>query len=192
MLEKLADHDDTLLEQLLMDQIPDRTTVYADLAKDTGAGQIVPVLFGSALNDFGVRRLLKALRHEVPDPAAAAARLGAEGQGPCAFVFKVSNSGAMGRLHLRPRSERQPQGRRRAEGTGGDAVRVGTLFAVQGEKTVKLRRGKAGDDVAGLRLGELGGLLALHREQRADRGHARRRCSSAPGLPSARRRRRGR
>ena len=38
MLEKLADHDDTLLEQLLMDEVPDRETVFADLAKETGAG----------------------------------------------------------------------------------------------------------------------------------------------------------
>ncbi len=42
MLEKLADHDDALLEQLLMDEVPDRETVFADLAKETGAGQIVP------------------------------------------------------------------------------------------------------------------------------------------------------
>src|SRR6185436_10403397 len=96
MLEQLADHDDALLEQLLMDEIPDRQTVFADLAKETGQGQIVPVFFGSALNGFGIRRLLKALRHEVPDPATAAERLGATNG--CAFVFKVSNSGAMGRL----------------------------------------------------------------------------------------------
>ena len=56
----------------------------------------VSVLFGSALSAWGVRRLLKALRHEVPDPAIAAERLGASDG--CAFVFKVSNSGAMGRL----------------------------------------------------------------------------------------------
>ena len=68
MLEQLADHDDALLEQLLMDEMPDRETVFADLAKETGAGQIVPVLFGSAQNGFGVRRLMKALRHETPAP----------------------------------------------------------------------------------------------------------------------------
>ena len=96
MLEQLADHDDVLLEQLLMDEVPDRQTVFADLAKETGAAQIVPVLFGSAMMGFGVRRLLKTLRHEVPDPSAAAERLGASNG--CAFVFKVSNSGAMGRL----------------------------------------------------------------------------------------------
>src|SRR4051812_37930899 len=96
MLEQLADHDDALLEQLLMDEIPDRQTVFADLAKETGQNQIVPVLFGSAQNGFGVRRLLKSLRHEVPQPDVAAERLGVGNA--CAFVFKVSNSGAMGRL----------------------------------------------------------------------------------------------
>ena len=35
MLEQLADHDDALLEQLLMDEVPDRETVFADLAKET-------------------------------------------------------------------------------------------------------------------------------------------------------------
>ena len=94
MLEKLADHDDALLEALLMDEVPDRETVFTDLAKETGAGQIVPVLFGSATGTQGIRRLMKALRHEAPAPSVAAERLGGSG----AIVFKVSNSGAMGRL----------------------------------------------------------------------------------------------
>ena len=96
MLEQLADHDDALLEQLLMDEQPDRQTIFDDLAKETGQGQIVPVLFGSAQNGFGIRRLMKALRHDAPAPEAAAERLGASGA--CAFVFKVSHGGAMGRL----------------------------------------------------------------------------------------------
>ena len=78
MLEQLADHDDALLEQLLMDETPDRATVFADLASETGENLIVPVLFGSALNGFGVRRLMKALRHDAPAPEAAAERLGAK------------------------------------------------------------------------------------------------------------------
>src|SRR5918996_1537835 len=36
MLEHLADHDDELLEQLLMDQAPTRDKVVADLARETG------------------------------------------------------------------------------------------------------------------------------------------------------------
>ena len=35
MLELLADHDDTLLEQLLMDETPEPETIFADLARET-------------------------------------------------------------------------------------------------------------------------------------------------------------
>lgn len=156
MLEKLADHDDALLEQLLMDEVPDRSTVYADLAKETGAGQIVPVLFGSALNDFGVRRLLKTLRHEVPDPATAAERLGADGAGTSAFVFKVSNSGAMGRMtYARIFGGNLKEGAELGA-PDGNSVRIGTLFAVQGDKTVKLGEAKAGDVAAIAKLEGVG------------------------------------
>jgi elongation factor G len=146
MLETLADHDDALLEQLLMDEVPDRETVFADLAKEVGQSQIVPVLFGSATGTQGVRRLMKALRHEAPAPSAAAERLGATGS--AAILFKVSHGGAMGRL-----SYARVFGGALKEGTelkssGGEQVRVGTLFAVQGEKTVKLAEAKAGDVVA--------------------------------------------
>ncbi len=146
MLEQLADHDDALLEQLLMDETPDLPTVLADLARETRENLGVPVLFGSALNGFGVRRLLKALRHEAPSPAATAERLGAEGS--CAFIFKVSHGGAMGRLAMA-----RVFGTALSEGAelntaAGDAVRIGTLFAVQGEKTSKLARAETGDVVA--------------------------------------------
>ncbi|MEA3042185.1 MAG: elongation factor [Sphingomonadales bacterium] len=146
MLEQLADHDDALLEQLLMDEIPDRETVFEDLAKETGQGQIVPVLFGSAQNGFGVRRLMKALRHETPGPEAAAERLGATGA--CAFVFKVSHGGAMGRLSFARIFGGALKEGQELKSSGGETVRIGTLFAVQGEKTAKLPEAKAGDVVA--------------------------------------------
>jgi elongation factor G len=152
MLEQLADHDDVLLEQLLMDEVPDRQTVFDDLARETGAGQIVPVLFGSAMNGQGVRRLLKTLRHEVPAPAAAAGRLGATGG--CAFVFKVSHGGAMGRLsYTRVFGGGLKEGAELST-SGGDAVRIGTLFALQGDKTTKLGEARAGDVVAIAKLDE--------------------------------------
>jgi elongation factor G len=146
MLEKLADHDDTLLEQLLMDEVPDRETVFVDLAKETGAGQIVPVMFGSALGMHGIRRLLKALRHEAPGPEAAAARLGASAA--CALVFKVSHGGAMGRLsYARVFGGALKEGQE-LKSSAGETVRIGTLFAVQGDKTAKLPEARAGDVVA--------------------------------------------
>ena len=88
MLEQLADFDDELMEQLLTDVTPSQDAVFADLVRETREGLIAPVFFGSALNGFGVRRLLKALRHDTPDAEAAAARLGADGD--CAYVFKTA------------------------------------------------------------------------------------------------------
>ena len=66
MLEKLADHDDELMEQLLADMEPPRDRVFADLSRELAEGQITPVLFGSAEHGNGIGRLLKALRHEAP------------------------------------------------------------------------------------------------------------------------------
>jgi len=145
MLEQLADHDDALLEQLLMDEAPDRATIFADIARETRENLVVPVLFGSAMNGFGVRRLMKALRHDAPAPDAAATRLGAKTG--CAFVFKVSHGGTMGRLALA-----RVFGGTLTEGTElkspSGTVRVGTLFSLQGEKTTKLAKAGIGDVIA--------------------------------------------
>ncbi len=146
MLEQLADHDDALLEQLLMDEKPDLPTILTDLARETRRNLGVPVLFGSALNGFGVRRLLKALRHETPEPEDAAERLGAKDG--CAFVFKISHGAAIGRLAMaRVFGGALAEGAELNTGDGG-VIRVGTLFAVQGDKTTKLPKAEKGDIVA--------------------------------------------
>lgn len=148
LLEQLADHDDALLEQLLMDMVPDPKTVLTDLARETQENLGVPVLFGSAANGFGVRRLLKALRHETPEPARAAARLGASAG---AFVFKVSHGNQIGRLALARTFSPL------AEGGELGGMRLGTLLRLQGEKSAKIARAEAGDIVA---LAKLEGVHA--------------------------------
>jgi len=145
MLEQLADHDDELLEQLLMDQSPAPEKVFQDLARETGESLGVSVLFGSASSSWGVRRLLKALRHEVPGAQAAADRLSVTD--PAMYVFKIVH-GSIGRLALS-----RVLGGKISEGsdlkTGeGEHARVGSLFKVQGEKTQKLSEARDGDLVA--------------------------------------------
>lgn len=76
LLETLADFDDGLLEQLLEDVQPANDDVYRQIAADLAGDLIVPVLLGAAERDHGVRRLWKALRHDVPEPSVAADRLG--------------------------------------------------------------------------------------------------------------------
>ena len=145
MLEQLADHDDELLEQLLMDQSPAREKVLQDLARETGDNLGVSLLFGSACSSWGVRRLLKAMRHEAPAPRNAADRL--EVSDPSLYVFKIVH-GSIGRLALS-----RVLGGRITEGSdlkveGGDHARVGSLFKLQGEKTTKVGEASDGDIVA--------------------------------------------
>lgn len=145
MLEQLADHDDELLEQLLMDEAPSREKVLQDLARETGESLGVPVLFGCATSSWGVRRLLKALRHEAPGPDAAAKRLSVTD--PAMYVFKILH-GSIGRLALA-----RVLGGKITEGSelktaDGEHTRAGSMFKVQGEKTQKVTEGRAGDIVA--------------------------------------------
>ena len=142
MLETLADHDDELLETLLMDEQPSLDRVLKDLTDEARAGWVVPVMFGSALNGFGVHRLLKMLRHEAPAVELAAQRLGTNGKG--VHVFKVANGGAVGRLALA-----RVLGNGLSEGADlTEDIRAGALFALQGDKTNKLTAAEAGDIVA--------------------------------------------
>lgn len=142
MLETLADHDDALLETLLMDEQPSLDRVLNDLTDEARAGWVVPVMFGSALNGFGVHRLLKMLRHEAPPVALAAQRLGTNGKG--VHVFKVTNGGAVGRLALA-----RVLGSGLAEGAElAEDVRAGALFAMQGDKANKRAAVDSGDIVA--------------------------------------------
>ncbi|HMS21538.1 elongation factor G [uncultured Sphingorhabdus sp.] len=142
MLETLADHDDELLETLLMDEQPSLDRVLKDLTDEAQAGWVVPVMFGSALNGFGVHRLLKMLRHEAPAVELAARRLGTNGKG--VHVFKVANGGAVGRLALA-----RVLGNGLSEGADlTEDIRAGALFALQGDKTNKLAAADAGDIVA--------------------------------------------
>jgi elongation factor G len=145
MLEQLADHDDTLLEQLLMDQVPEAQTIFADLARETGENLGVSVLFGSASSCWGVRRLLKALRHEAPGPESTARRLSVSD--PSLYAFKVSHSGSVGRMALA-----RVLGGEIAEGSDlksrDDTVRLGALFSVQGDKTTKVAKARNGDILA--------------------------------------------
>ena len=142
MLEQLADHDDALLEQLLIDEVPRLDTIFGDLARETAAGLIAPVLFGSAQNGFGIGRLLKMLRHDTPGAASTAERLGID---KAAEVFKISHGSNIGRLALA-----RIFGAPLAEGaelvaTDGNRMRAGSLFALQGGQTGKIARAEPGD-----------------------------------------------
>ena len=142
MLEQIADFDDELLEQLLSDVTPSRDAVFTDLVREMNAGLITPVFFGSAQNGFGVRRLLKALRHETPPAAQAAERIGIE-RG--AYVLKAAYAGQSGKLaYARVFGAPLTDGADLIMADGGKA-RAGGLSQVQGSSLKKIATAQVGD-----------------------------------------------
>ncbi|MGA7713882.1 MAG: elongation factor G [Rhizomicrobium sp.] len=153
MLEKLADYDEHLMEELLSDVDPPRDEIFTDLARELADGLIVPVLFGSAEGDHGIRRLLKALRHEVPEVAKAAARMGLPSNGDTVVqVLKTQYSAHGGKLSLSRIMSGTVKDGAVLRMANGNEARVGGIFAMTGGTQSKLAEAKAGDTVALVRL----------------------------------------
>ncbi|MDH3910723.1 MAG: elongation factor G [Rhodospirillales bacterium] len=151
MLESLADFDDNLLEQLLEDKVPAPDEVYGQLTEDLRKDLIVPVFLGSAEHMFGITRLLKALRHEGPDPATTAERLGIPiGGALTATVVKTLHQSHTGRLSI----ARIWHGKIE-DGMTLAGERLSGLYHVMGGENQKLSKAGAGDLVALGRLEEL-------------------------------------
>lgn len=148
MLERLADYDEHLMEELLSDVEPARDEVFGDLSKELADGLVVPVLIGSAERDNGIRRLLKALRHEVPDVNVAAERLGIKANGDAIVQVLKTYNGAHGKLSLARVLCGSPKDGAVLHRRDGSDVRVGGMFALKGEAQAKLTDAKAGDTVA--------------------------------------------
>jgi elongation factor G len=146
MLEQLADFDDELMEALLSDVTPAQDLVFADLVRETREGLISPVFFGATAQGHGVRRLLKAFRHDTPAPNFAAARLGLKGAG--AYVMKISHAGQAGKLaYARVLGGPLADSDQLTMSDGG-TQRAAALFAVQGGQTKKTAGAVEGDVVA--------------------------------------------
>lgn len=145
MLEQMADFDDRLMEELVDEREPGRDLVMSDLANEMSRMQIVPVFLGSAEQGSGVRRLLKALRHETPPLGAAAARLAADGAS--AVVIRTRHAGQAGRQTLvRVLSGSIADGDQ-VTLPDGTQERAAGIFAMQGESQHKIDKAGPGDVV---------------------------------------------
>jgi elongation factor G len=153
MLEKLADHDDALMEQLLEDIAPPRDAVFDDLARELREGLICPVLLGSATRENGVLRLMKALRHESPGVAETAKRLGVpQTKDMLAYVFKTVHLQHGGKLSLARVLTGHLDDGATLTSMAGETARVSGITAVSCAHDAKRPVAEAGDSVA---LGKL-------------------------------------
>lgn len=152
MLERLADHDDELMEQLLADMEPPRDRVFGDLARELAEGFITPVLFGSAEHGTGIERLLKALRHEAPGIGETAKRLGLKANGATIQVLKTFHTAHGGKLSLSRVLSGEVADGAVLYGARGQDSRVAGVFTLMGATPSKIQKAAAGDTVAFGRL----------------------------------------
>ncbi len=148
MMERLADHDDELMEQLLGDIEPPKDKVFQDLAKEMSDGQITPVLFGSAAHGNGIGRLLKAIRHEAPNVTALAERLGLKGSGTTALILKSLHTAHGGKLSLARILQGDVADGAVFYGKTGQEARTAGVFSMLGQTPRKIASAAAGDTVA--------------------------------------------
>ena len=144
MLETLSEFDDALLEQLIEDIAPEKSLIYRDLHDEFGSDQIAPVLLGAGDRENGVRRLLKALRHDTPFVAETAKRRELASNGAAVLeCFKVLHQSHAGKLSLC----RLWSGTL-AEGQTVGGHRIGSMLRPFGQRLDKIAEAKAGEIVA--------------------------------------------
>ncbi|MBK1989036.1 elongation factor G [Sphaerospermopsis aphanizomenoides BCCUSP55] len=148
MLEALANFDDHLLEELLEDIEPPQEEILKDLKLELGADLVVPVFFGVAEQDFGVRPLLEALLREAPAPETTMEkRLEKISDTPLAQVLKTFYTPQGGKLSL----VRVWQGTL-TDGIVLNGVRAGGLYRLMGQQQQQINQAVAGEIIAVSRL----------------------------------------
>lgn len=153
MLERLADYDDSLMEELISDIEPPRDQVFDDLARELREGLVVPVLIGSAERGNGVTRILKALRHETAGIADTRKRLGVADSGPAlAHAVSTIHTAHGGKLTLSRVLRGSFNENAKVVGARGAEERIGSIGRMVGTSSLKLPSVEEGDTMAFGRL----------------------------------------
>ncbi|MEH2249583.1 elongation factor G [Nostoc sp.] len=149
MLEALANFDDHLLEELLEDIEPPQEEILKDLKMELGADLVVPVFFGVAEQDYGVRPLLEALLKEAPEPETTAERRlkNLKGDTTLAQVLKTYYTPQGGKLSL----VRVWRGKL-TDGIVLNGIRTGGIYRLMGQQQQFVNQVSAGEIVALSRL----------------------------------------
>ncbi|WP_262029472.1 elongation factor G [Microvirga sp. Mcv34] len=153
MLERLADYDDELMEELISEIEPPRDQIFDDLSKELKERHVVPALIGSAERGNGITRLLKALRHEAPTLAETRARLGVPEEGaPLAQAMKTLHMGQGGKLTIARVLRGTFHEGDTVVGSRGAEARIGSLATLLGSALNRKAEAVAGDTVGFGRL----------------------------------------
>ena len=161
LMEAAADFDDDIMTDFLDGQPIAANRIRAALRKGVLAGEIFPVLLGSALRNKGVQPILDAICDFLPAPqdmpplmaieadSKDATELELSEKNPlCALAFKVVSDEGRKLTFLRIYSGRLKAGDTVVNSGSGVKERVARLFRMHAHKRQKVEEAFAGDIVA--------------------------------------------
>ncbi len=170
MLESVSDFDDHLLGLFLEGKPIEEAPIRAALRKATIAGQITPVLLGSAFKNKGIRRLLDAVVDYLPSPAEVPPVKGyhpktnmplerkpADDEYFSALAFKVATDPHVGKLvFFRVYSGKVKKGSMVVNPTTGDKERLGRIIRMHSNKREDVEYATTGNILAAVGLKKIG------------------------------------
>jgi elongation factor G len=162
MIEKVAEVDEELTMRYLEDDVFSPDEIRAALRQGTIAGQVVPVLSGSALKNKGVQLMLDAIVEYLPSPLDVAAVQGIDpksgnevertvdaGQPFSALAFKIAADPHVGKLaFIRVYSGKLDSGTYALNSTKGERERIGRLLKMHANHREEISSVSAGDIAA--------------------------------------------
>ena len=163
LIEKICELDDDLMEQFIMDEIPDVADLKAALRKATCESRAVPVCCGSAYRNRGVQKLLDAVIEYMPAPIDIPPIEGTDLDGEpivrhssdeepfSALVFKIMTDPFVGRLaYFRVYSGTMNSGSYILNATKDKKERVGRILQMHANKRAELDKVYSGDIAAAI------------------------------------------
>ena len=142
-LEEISSVDDELMMKFLEDEEISHEELAKALTSGIASGAIVPVLFGSASQAYGVGTLLTALGELTPT------KEGSETGSARAVVFNLDNDPYLGRLsYVRVLNGILHEGKGCVDVVSGSKVEIRDLYSIDGTKQHRVSEAAAGEIVA--------------------------------------------
>ena len=169
LVERVVEHDDTLMEAYLSGTLPTDAELKTTLRKAVLANQLFPVMTGSALKNIGVQLVLDGVVDYLPAPTdlppikginpkdeSDITRLPDDSQPFCALAFKLQTDPFVGQLtFFRVYSGVVKAGSYIYNSTTGEKERLGRIVRLQADKRTEIEEVYAGEIAAGVGLKEV-------------------------------------
>lgn len=163
LLETIAENDEAMMELYLEGKEPERDELIAAIRRATIAGNLTPVLTGSAFKNKGVQPMLDAVvrylpspidvgaveGHAVDDEETVIAREPDEEAPLSSLAFKIMADPHLGKLtFVRVYSGTLTTGTMVLNSTKGNRERIGKIYRMHANKREEIEKASAGQIVA--------------------------------------------